>query len=97
MRNMSRHTLFMALETPRARSVMPAIAESARPHRSTPSLASEQVQAVDKMNHAIAVDSIVFGILTHGCRYGTADIALTAQDIVELHTDRSRISLQEIL
>ena len=59
--------------------------------------ASEEVQTVDDVQHAIARDRVVFGICaTHG-RDGTAIGGLLVQDVVELQRDGERLALQEAL
>ena len=47
--------------------------------------ASKEVQSVDEVYHTVAVDSVVFGILSHGCTDGTADVALIFQNVIELN------------
>ena len=60
-------------------------------------LSAKQIQTVNEVYHAIAVDCIIFRILTHGSTDGTADVALVSQDIVELYAYRSSIPLKEVL
>lgn len=62
-----------------------------------PLFASEKVQAINEVYHAIAVNGIVFRILAHCGADSTADVALVPQDIVELDAYRSGIAFQEIL
>ena len=62
-----------------------------------PLFASEKVQAINEVYHAIAVNGIVFRILAHRGADSTADVALVPQDIVELDAYRSGIAFQEIL
>ena len=63
----------------------------------TSSLTAEQVQTIDEMYHAIAINSIILSILTHSSRNYTTDIALVSQYIIELNTYGSSISLQKVL
>ena len=72
---------------------MPALESGA----SLPLFSSEKVQAVDEVDHAIAVDGIVFRILAHGGADGAADVALIFQDVIELYAYRCGIAFQEIL
>ena len=70
-----------------------------RTFRSTPTgiLASEEIQAVNHMQHRIAVDGIILRIRTGCSRNGTREGALLAEDIVELQHDGKRLALQETL
>ena len=47
-------------------------------------LTAKEIQPVDEVNHAVAVDGIVLYILPLGCTDGTADITLLVEDIIEL-------------
>ena len=60
-------------------------------------LASEEIQAVNHMQHRIAVDSIILRIRTGCSRNGTREGALLAENIVELQHDGKRLALQETL
>ena len=57
-----------------------------RTFRSTPTgiLASEEIQAVNHVQHRIAVDGIILRIRTGCGRNGTRESALLTKDIVEL-------------
>ena len=70
-----------------------------RTFRSTPTgiLASEEIQAVNHMQHRIAVDGIILRIRTGCSRNGTREGALLAENIVELQHDGKRLALQETL
>ena len=70
-----------------------------RTFRSTPTgiLASEKIQAVNHVQHRIAVDGIILRIRTGCSRNGTREGALLAEDIVELQHDGKRLALQEAL
>ena len=70
-----------------------------RTFRSTPMgiLASEEIQAVNHMQHRIAVDGIILRIRTGCSRNGTREGALLAENIVELQHDGKRLALQETL
>ena len=70
-----------------------------RTFRSTPTgiLASEEIQAVNHVQHRIAVDGIILRIRTGCSRNGTREGALLAEDIVELQHDGKRLALQETL
>ena len=70
-----------------------------RTFRSTPAgiLASEEIQAVNHVQHRIAVDGIILRIRTGCSRNGTREGALLAEDIVELQHDGKRLALQEAL
>ena len=70
-----------------------------RTFRSTPTgiLASEEIQAVNHVQHRIAVDGIILRIRTGCSRNGTREGALLAEDIVELQHDGKRLTLQEAL
>ena len=60
-------------------------------------LASEEIQAVNHMQHRIAVDGIILRIRTGCSRNGTRESALLAENIVELQHDGKRFALQETL
>ena len=60
-------------------------------------LSSKEIQAIDKVQHAVTVDCIIFRILSHGGTDRTADIALITQDIIELQTDCRSIAFQKVL
>ena len=70
-----------------------------RTFRSTPTgiLASEEIQAVNHVQHRIAVDGVILRIRTGCSRNGTREGALLAEDIVELQHDGKRLTLQEAL
>ena len=70
-----------------------------RTFRSTPTgiLASEEIQAVNHVQHRIAVDGIILRIRTGCSRNGTREGALLAEHIVELQHDGKRLALQEAL
>ena len=70
-----------------------------RTARSTPTgiLASEEIQAVNHVQHRIAVDGIILRIRTGCSRNGTREGALLAENIVELQHDGKRLALQETL
>ena len=70
-----------------------------RTFRSTPMgiLASEEIQAVNHMQHRIAVDGIILRIRAGCSRNGTREGALLAENIVELQHDGKRLALQEAL
>ena len=70
-----------------------------RTFRSTPTgiLASEEIQAVNHVQHRIAVDGIILRIRTGCSRNGTREGALLAENIVELQHDGKRLALQETL
>ena len=70
-----------------------------RTFRSTPTgiLASEEIQAVNHVQHRIAVDGIILRIRTGCSRNGTGEGALLAENIVELQHDGKRLALQETL
>ena len=70
-----------------------------RTFRSTPTgiLASEEIQAVNHVQHRIAVDGIILRIRTGCSRNGTRESALLAENIVELQHDGKRLALQETL
>ena len=72
---------------------------TARTFRSTPTgiLASEEIQAVNHVQHRIAVDGIILRIRTGCSRNGTREGALLAENIVELQHDGKRLALQEPL
>ena len=72
---------------------------TARTFRSTPTgiLASEEIQAVNHVQHRIAVDGIILRIRTGCSRNGTREGALLAENIVELQHDGKRLALQETL
>ena len=67
--------------------------------RATPTgiIASEEIQAVNHVQHRIAVDGIILRIRTGCSRNGTREGALLAEDIVELQHDGKRLALQEAL
>ena len=56
-------------------------------------LASEEVQTVDEVQHAIAVDGIGLRVPTHEGGNVTAHVALVAEDIKDLEGDGCGISL----
>ena len=60
-------------------------------------LASEEIQAVNHVQHRIAVDGIILRIRTGCSRNGTREGALLAENIVELQHDGKRLALQETL
>ena len=70
-----------------------------RTFRSTPTgiLASEEIQAVNHVQHRIAVDGIILRIRAGCSRNGTREGALLAENIVELQHDGKRLALQETL
>ena len=70
-----------------------------RTFRSTPTgiLASEEIQAVNHVQHRIAVDGIILRIRTGCSRNGTREGALLTKDIVELEHDGQWLALQETL
>ena len=70
-----------------------------RTFRSTPTgiLASEEIQAVNHVQHRIAVDGVILRIRTGCSRNGTREGALLAENIVELQHDGKRLALQEAL
>ena len=70
-----------------------------RTFRSTPTgiLASEEIQAVNHVQHRIAVDGIILRIRTGCSRNGTREGALLAENIIELQHDGKRLALQEAL
>ena len=70
-----------------------------RTFRSTPTgiLASEEIQAVNHVQHRIAVDGIILRIRTGCSRNCTREGALLAENIVELQHDGKRLALQETL
>ena len=70
-----------------------------RTFRSTPTgiLASEEIQAVNHVQHRIAVDGIILRIRAGCSRNGTRESALLAENIVELQHDGKRLALQETL
>ena len=70
-----------------------------RTFRSTPTgiLASEEIQAVNHVQHRIAVDGIILRIRAGCSRNGTRESALLAENIVELEHDGKRLALQEAL
>ena len=70
-----------------------------RTFRSTPMgiLASEEIQAVNHVQHRIAVDGIILRIRAGCSRNGTREGALLAENIVELQHDGKRLALQEAL
>ena len=70
-----------------------------RTFRSTPTgiLASEEIQAVNHVQHRIAVDGIILRIRAGCSRNGTREGALLAEYIVELQHDGKRLALQETL
>ena len=72
---------------------------TARTFRSTPTgiLASEEIQAVNHVQHRIAVDGIILRIRAGCSRNGTREGALLAENIVELQHDGKRLALQETL
>ena len=72
---------------------------TARTFRSTPTgiLASEEIQAVNHVQHRIAVDGIILRIRTGCSRNGTREGALLTKDIVELEHDGQWLALQETL
>src|SRR3712207_6145193 len=58
---------------------------------------AEDVKAVSKPEHAIAVNAVELGNRTYVGRQRTADIGLLLQNIVNLETDSSGISFQKVL
>ena len=70
-----------------------------RTFRSTPTgiLASEEIQAVNHVQHRIAVDGVILRIRAGCSRNGTREGALLAENIVELQHDGKRLALQETL
>ena len=70
-----------------------------RTFRSTPTgiLASEEIQAVNHVQHRIAVDGIILRIRAGCSRNGTREGALLAENIVELQHDGKWLALQETL
>ena len=70
-----------------------------RTFRSTPTgiLASEEIQAVNHVQHRIAVDGVILRIRAGCSRNGTRESALLAENIVELQHDGKRLALQETL
>ena len=74
-------------------------ARTSRTIRSTLSslLASEEIQAINHMQHRIAVDGIILGIRTGCSRDSTREGALLTKKIVELEHDGKRLALQEAL
>ena len=60
-------------------------------------LASEEIQAVNHVQHRIAVDGIILRIRTGCSRNGTREGALLAENIIELQHDGKRLALQETL
>lgn len=63
--------------------------KTTRTFRSTPTgiLASEEIQAVNHVQHRIAVDSIILRIRAGCSRNGSREGALLAENIVELQHD----------
>ena len=59
--------------------------------------ASEEVQTVDDMHHAVAGDGVVFGIGAPHRRDGAAEGGLLMQDVVELQGDGEGLALEETL
>jgi len=59
--------------------------------------ASEEVQTVDDMQHAVAGDGVVFGIGAPHRRDGTAEGGLLVQDVVELQGDGEGLALKKSL
>ena len=59
--------------------------------------ASEEVQTVDDMHHAVAGDGVVFGIGAPHRRDGAAEGGLLVQDVVELQGDGEGLTLEEAL
>ena len=59
--------------------------------------ASEDVEAVDEVEHAVAVDAVVFRVPTHRGGDGAADVALIAQDVKHLEGDGGGVALEEVL
>ena len=70
-----------------------------RTFRSTPTgiLASEEIQAVNHVQHRIAVDGVILRIRAGCSRNGTREGALLAENIVELQHNGKRLALQEAL
>ena len=59
--------------------------------------ASEEVQTVDDVHHAVAGDGVVFGIGATHRRDSTAEGGLLMQDVVELQGDGEGLALEESL
>ena len=59
--------------------------------------ASEEVQTVDDVHHAVAGDGVVFGIGAPHRRDGAAEGGLLMQDVVELQGDGEGLTLEETL
>ena len=70
-----------------------------RTFRPTPTgiLASEEIQAVNHVQHRIAVDGVILRIRAGCSRNGTREGALLAENIIELQHDGKRLALQETL
>ena len=60
-------------------------------------LAAEDVEAVDEVNHAIGVDGVVPRVAAHLCVDGAAHVALLVQDVVELQADGGGVAFEEAL
>ncbi len=59
--------------------------------------ASEEVQTVDDVHHAVAGDGVVFGIGATHRRDGAAEGGLLMQDVIELQGDGEGLTLEETL
>ena len=82
-----------------AMEVWTATRTTTRTFRSTLAgiLASEEIQAVNHVQHRIAVDGIILRIRTGCSRNGTREGTLLAENIVDLQHDGKRLALQEAL
>lgn len=73
-------------------SVAPALAVSALHGRSGHTfigiLSSKKVQAVNNVEHGIAIDAVIRDVITPECSDRTAEITLPTKNIIELQADR---------
>ena len=70
----------------------PALAVSALDGRSGHTfigiLSSKKVQAVNNVEHGIAIDAVIRDVITSECSDRTAEITLPTENIIELQADR---------
>ena len=66
-------------------------------HAASCLLAAEEIEAVDDVEHGVAVDGVVLDVAATHCRYRSGEIGLVVEDVVELERDGQSVALQEAL
>ena len=56
-------------------------------------LASKHVEAIDHMQHGVAVDAVILDVAALRCVDGSAEVALVVENVVELQHHRQRLAL----